>query len=80
MNFEELIISDPNIMMGKPVIAGTRLTVEMILEKLAAGETIEQLLESHPRLTLSAIQSVFAYAAMTLRSDVIYPTTVGVMA
>jgi uncharacterized protein (DUF433 family) len=52
----------------------------MILEKLAAGETIEQLLESHPRLTLSAIQSVFAYAAMTLRSDVIYPTTVGVMA
>jgi len=39
-----LIISDPKVMMGKPVIAGTRLTVELILEKLAAGETAEQLL------------------------------------
>jgi Protein of unknown function (DUF433) len=47
----ELIQSDPSIMMGKPVIAGTRITVELILEKLAAGETIEQLLEAHPRLT-----------------------------
>ena len=38
---KKLIVSDPNVMMGKPVIAGTRLTVELILEKLAAGETVE---------------------------------------
>jgi len=38
-------------MMGKPVIAGTRITGELILEKLAAGETIEEILEAHPRLT-----------------------------
>ena len=48
---EDLIISDPDIMMGKPVIIGTRITVESIIEKLAAGETVEQILEAHPRLT-----------------------------
>jgi uncharacterized protein (DUF433 family) len=52
----KLIQSDPSIMMGKPVIAGTRITVELILEKLAAGETIEQILEAHPRLTRKAVQ------------------------
>ena len=45
---EQWIVSDPNVMMGKPVIAGTRITVELILEKLAAGETIEQILDAHP--------------------------------
>ncbi len=51
------LVSDPNVMMGKPVIAGTRITVELVLEKLAAGETIEQILEAHPRLTREAIQA-----------------------
>lgn len=69
----ELIRSDPSVMMGKPVIAGTRITVELILEKLAAGETIEQLLEAHPRLTREAIQAALAFAAEALRADVIYP-------
>jgi uncharacterized protein (DUF433 family) len=50
-----MIICDPAIMMGKPVIAGTRITVELILEKLAAGERIEQILEAHPRLTPEAV-------------------------
>lgn len=44
------IVSNPKVMMGKPVIAGTRITVELILEKLATGETIEQILEAHPQL------------------------------
>ena len=46
---EELIQCDPAVMMGKPVVAGTRITVELILDNLAAGETIEQLLQAHPR-------------------------------
>lgn len=54
---EQHIISDPNIMMGKPVVAGTRITVELILEKLSAGETIEQIIKSHPRLTKESIQA-----------------------
>ena len=56
---EELIQAEPSIMMGKPVITGTRITVELILEKLAAGETVEQLLAAHPRLTQEAIQAAF---------------------
>jgi uncharacterized protein (DUF433 family) len=69
----ELIQSDPAIMMGKPVIAGTRITVELILEKLAAGETVEQLLAAHPRLTREAIRAALAFAAEALRADVVYP-------
>lgn len=44
-------------MMDKPVVAGTRITVELILQKLAAGETVEQLLQAHPRLTREGIQA-----------------------
>jgi uncharacterized protein (DUF433 family) len=68
-----LIQSDPKVMMGKPVIAGTRITVELILEKLAAGETTEQLLEAHPRLTHKAILAALDFAAQALKADVIYP-------
>jgi len=65
----KLIVSDPNVMMGKPVILGTRITVELILEKLSAGETIEQILDAHPRLTREAIQAALAFAAEALRAD-----------
>ncbi len=51
------IVSNPSVMMGKPVIVGTRITVELILEKLAEGETVDDLLEAHPRLTREAIQA-----------------------
>ena len=58
-----LIISDPAVMMGKPIIAGTRITVELILEKLANGESIEQVLEAHPSLTSEAIRAALDFAA-----------------
>lgn len=64
----KLIHSDLSVMMGKPVIAGTRITVELILEKLAAGETIEQILEAHPRLTRKAVLAALAYAAEAMRN------------
>ena len=60
-------------MMGKPVVAGTRITVELILEKLAAGESPEQLIEAHPRLTRQAISAALEFAAQALRADVVYP-------
>lgn len=47
----QLIISDSGILMGKPVVRGTRITVALILEKLGAGETEEDILLAHPRLT-----------------------------
>jgi uncharacterized protein (DUF433 family) len=59
----DLIISDPAIMMGKPVVPGTRVTVELILGKLAAGETVEQILASHPRLTAGAVRAALEFAA-----------------
>lgn len=71
--YKGIIQSDPSIMMGKPVIAGTRITVELILEKLAAGETVEQILEAHPQLTRGAIQAALAFAAEALHADVVYP-------
>ncbi len=68
-----LIESDLSIMMGKPVVRGTRVTVEAILEKLAAGESIEQIIEAHPRVTREAVQAALSFAAEALRSDVVYP-------
>jgi uncharacterized protein (DUF433 family) len=70
---KDLIKSDPAVMMGKPHIAGTRITVELILEKLGAGETVEQILSAHPRLTEKAIRAAFEFAAEALRADVVYP-------
>jgi uncharacterized protein (DUF433 family) len=66
------IVCDPQVMMGKPVIAGTRITVELILEKLAADETIKQILSAHPRLTPDAIFAALSFAKNTLRADTIY--------
>jgi uncharacterized protein (DUF433 family) len=72
-DYRGMVVSDPGVMMGKPVIAGTRITVELILEKLAAGETVEQILEAHPRLSEEAVRAALAFAADALRADVIYP-------
>ena len=69
----ELIESNPAIMMGKPVVAGTRITVELILEKLGAGETMDQILAAHPRLSEEAIRAALSFAAQVLRADVVYP-------
>lgn len=68
-----LIVSDPGVMMGKPVVAGTRITVDLILEKMASGESIDQILEAHPRLTREGILAALDYAKNVLRSDIVYP-------
>ena len=52
-DYREIVVSDPGVMMGKPLIVGTRMTVELILQKLAAGETVEQILEAHPPRSLT---------------------------
>jgi uncharacterized protein (DUF433 family) len=71
---KHLIDADPAIMMGKPVVAGTRITVELILEKLAAGESIEQILSAHPQLTEESIRAALGFAADVLKSEIVYPT------
>jgi uncharacterized protein (DUF433 family) len=69
-----LISCDPKIMMGKPVVKGTRITVELIIDKLGAGESVEQILGEHPRLTRDAVSAALKFAAEALRADVIYPS------
>ena len=63
---------DPKVMLGKPVIRGTRITVENILERLGAGETIEDILEAYPQLDRQAIQAALAFAAEVLSGEVVY--------
>ncbi|NBV25165.1 MAG: DUF433 domain-containing protein [Proteobacteria bacterium] len=70
-----LIQSDPEVMMGKPVIAGTRITVELILEKLAADESVDQILAAHPRLTRPGVLAAISYAAKVLHTDLVYPVS-----
>lgn len=76
MDIPSHIEVNPHVMMGKPVIKGTRITVELILESLAAGESIDNLLQSYPRLTKEAISAALAFAAEVLKGEKIYPITV----
>lgn len=63
------ILIDPNIMFGKPVIKGTRITVELILRKLAGGMDVEAIMEDHPHLTPKDIYAAAAYAADYLAQE-----------
>ena len=67
------IVCDPEIMLGKPTVEGTRLTVETLLEKLASGYSQEDLLQAHPRLTVDGIRAAFDFAAQSVRNDIVYP-------
>ena len=73
-----MIQVDPGVMMGKPVVAGTRITVESILDRLGAGESVEDLVESHPRLTARAVRAALTFAAQVLRAEVAYPAPIDV--
>jgi uncharacterized protein (DUF433 family) len=58
-------------MMGKPVIAGTRITVECLLERLGAGESMVQIIAEHPRLSRQSVLAAIDFAAKALRADVV---------
>lgn len=62
MNWEERITIDPTVMIGKPVVKGTRIAVELIFDRLADGWTEAEILESYPRLAREDLQAAFAYA------------------
>ena len=69
MNWQAYIEQRPDVMMGKPVIKGTRLTVELILERLGNGAPMEDILDSYPQLGREHIQAAQAYAAAYLSFD-----------
>ncbi|MGQ4915965.1 MAG: DUF433 domain-containing protein [Candidatus Asgardarchaeia archaeon] len=66
---------NPNIMGGKPVIKGTRVTVEAILKRLAEGLDVEDVLKDYPYLTKDDIKAAIAYAAKVLEDEVIIPVS-----
>jgi uncharacterized protein (DUF433 family) len=69
------IETNPKVMMGKPVIKGTRITVELILEKLSNGETFEEILAEHPRLVREHILASLSFAANSLKGEIFYATS-----
>ena len=71
---EELIVSDPRVMLGKPVIRGTRITVELVLEHLAAGESVDQIMESYPFISELQIRAALSFGAQALRASSVFPT------
>lgn len=73
-NWQQHIEQRPEVMMGKPVIKGTRITVELILQRLGDGESEEALLGSYPQITVEHIRAAQSYAASALsRDEMIFP-------
>jgi len=66
------IVINPKIMLGKPVIKGTRVPVEIIVEKIAYGETTEDILKDYPFLTEEDIRAALLYAAKSLSHEEVY--------
>ena len=71
MNWQEHITVDPNVCHGKPCIKGTRVMVSVILDNLAAGLTLEDLIKSYPSVSRKAVQAAIAYAADLARERVV---------
>lgn len=76
MGWQERIVVDPAILIGKPVIKGTRLAVEFLLELLAEGWTREEILRNYPGLTAEDLQAALHYAADALKREKVYPLAV----
>jgi uncharacterized protein (DUF433 family) len=72
LNWRDHIVSDPKVLCGKPVLKGTRLSVEFVLDLLAAGWERSQLKENYPTLTEDRIRAALAYAADTFREERFY--------
>ncbi len=64
---------DPQVLVGKPVVRGTRIAVERVIELMAAGWTEAAILDNHPQLTRDDIHACLAYAALRLSSERVYP-------
>ena len=73
MNWREKIVADPNILVGKPTVKGTRLAVGFILDLFGQGWSTRQILDNYPQLTEEDIQAVFAYSAARIRDEDILP-------
>jgi uncharacterized protein (DUF433 family) len=71
--WQDYIISDKQILLGKPCLKGTRISVELILELLSAGWTEDQLLESYPNLSSNSLRAVFLYLKECMQQELYFP-------
>ena len=69
MNYQDRITADPKIMLGKPIIKGTRITVELILRKIAGGYTFDEILEMYTHITKEDIMASVGYAVSVMESE-----------
>lgn len=76
IDYTQLIEVNPRVMLGKPVIKGTRLTVDLVLEELSAGKSYQDLLDAYPRLTETAIKAALAFAADAIKGEKTYPIAI----
>ena len=72
MDWQDRIIVDPQVLVGKPVIKGTRIAVEFVVDLLGRGWTTEQILREYDHLTRNDIQACLAYASEVLKSERVY--------
>lgn len=73
MDWREHVELNPAVLTGKPVVKGTRLAVEFVMEMLAAGVPESEILANYPRLTATAIRACIAYAADALKAERVFP-------
>lgn len=73
MNWQDYIVSDKAVLLGKPTVKGTRLSVELILELLSKGWSEEMLLQSYPNLTKDSLKAVYAYLRDCLQQELYFP-------
>src|ERR1700740_330682 len=76
MSWQDRITIDPKVLVGKPVIKGTRISVEFLTELLANGWTHEQILKNYPHLTEEDIQAALHYATEAVKQEHVYPLPV----
>ncbi len=73
MSWQERVSVDPKVLLGKPVVKGTRIAVELIVDLMAKGWTQEQILDSYPNLTAEDIRACLGYASEVLQAERVYP-------
>jgi len=76
MNWRKRVVTDPKILVGKPVVKGTRLSVEFLLGLIARGWSEERILSNYPQLTLADIKACLAFAAELIKGERVYPVHV----
>ena len=72
MDWRTRIVADPEVLVGKPVIKGTRISVELVMDLLAAGYTTQQIIGQYDHLTAEDIQACLAYAKEVIQSERVY--------